>query len=345
MTISVIGTTDSIQVVLDAAPATNQLPCTVSYVDQGASIGGNSINTNGTTAVTLVASPGSGISRVVGAMSIPNADTATRIVTVSRVVSGTPFRIVRMTLLAGYQLFYDNNGGWRVLDANGNFLEAVTVGSGTLTANQGTAAAIAGSWPVEVTDGTNILGTSAHPIRIDPTGTTTQPVSGTLTTTPPSNASTNITQFGGVAISTGTGASGTGIPRVTVSNDSVISATQSGVWNTYPAPLNLSSTLTLTTTTASVFGASISFTKLRFCKVDLFNYINSASCFLTIKDGSGTQISQILIPIYATASTSYNVWFSDLLNNAINNTSAGLSIQINAAPTSGSIAVQLGWSN
>lgn len=52
--------------------------------------------------------------------------------------------------------------------------------SGTVTANQGTAAALAGAWPVEVTDGTNVLGTSSHPIRIDPTGTTTQPVSGTV---------------------------------------------------------------------------------------------------------------------------------------------------------------------
>jgi hypothetical protein len=34
---------------------------------------------------------------------------------------------------------------------------------------------------VEVTDGTNVLGTAAHPVRTDPTGTTTQPVSGTVT--------------------------------------------------------------------------------------------------------------------------------------------------------------------
>jgi hypothetical protein len=53
--------------------------------------------------------------------------------------------------------------------------------SGTVTANQGTANTIANSWPVEMTDGTNILGTAAHPVRIDPTGTTTQPVSGTVT--------------------------------------------------------------------------------------------------------------------------------------------------------------------
>lgn len=45
-----------------------------------------------------------------------------------------------------------------------------------------------------------------------------------------SNWTTNITQFGGTNLSTGTGASGVGIPRVTVSNDSNILATQSGTW-------------------------------------------------------------------------------------------------------------------
>lgn len=40
----------------------------------------------------------------------------------------------------------------------------------------------------------------------------------------------NITQFGGTNISTGTGAGGAGIPRVTVSNDSNVLATQSGSW-------------------------------------------------------------------------------------------------------------------
>ena len=38
----------------------------------------------------------------------------------------------------------------------------------------------------------------------------------------PANQSTNVAQFGGTNISTGTGAGGTGIPRVTVSNDSTV---------------------------------------------------------------------------------------------------------------------------
>jgi len=44
----------------------------------------------------------------------------------------------------------------------------------------------------------------------------------------------NITQFAGAAVVTGTGVSGVGIPRVTVSNDSNVLATQSGTWTVQP---------------------------------------------------------------------------------------------------------------
>jgi hypothetical protein len=55
-----------------------------------------------------------------------------------------------------------------------------------------------------------------------PTNYKTAVVTGTVTTTPPANASTNIVQFGGTNVVTGTGAGGVGIPRVTVSNDSTV---------------------------------------------------------------------------------------------------------------------------
>jgi hypothetical protein len=58
-------------------------------------------------------------------------------------------------------------------------------------------------------------------------GGTAVPVSGTVTTTPPANASTNVAQFGGANVVTGTGASGAGIPRVTLSTDSSLAANQS----------------------------------------------------------------------------------------------------------------------
>ena len=57
---------------------------------------------------------------------------------------------------------------------------SVTV-SGTATVTQGTAAAIGAPWPVQLSDGAAALGTAGNPIRIDPTGGTAQPVSGTVT--------------------------------------------------------------------------------------------------------------------------------------------------------------------
>jgi len=63
-----------------------------------------------------------------------------------------------------------------------------------VTAVQGTAAALASAWPVEITDGTNVLGTSAHPVRVDPTGTTTQPVS-LASTTVTNTVAENLTQW------------------------------------------------------------------------------------------------------------------------------------------------------
>jgi hypothetical protein len=72
--------------------------------------------------------------------------------------------------------------------------------------------------------------TTAGALRIDGSAVT-QPVSGTVTANQGGAPwSQNITQFGGANISTGTGASGAGIPRITVSNDSNILATQSGTW-------------------------------------------------------------------------------------------------------------------
>lgn len=53
-------------------------------------------------------------------------------------------------------------------------------GGGSTTANQGTPNTFANAWPVELTDGTNLLGTPSFPVRTDPTGTTSQPVTGTV---------------------------------------------------------------------------------------------------------------------------------------------------------------------
>jgi hypothetical protein len=91
--------------------------------------------------------------------------------------------------------------------------------SGTVTSNQGSA-----PWTQRIQDGvgaTLATVTAGNALKVDGSAVT-QPVSGTVTTTPPSNASSNVAQFGGTNIVTGTGVSGSGIPRVTVSNDSTV---------------------------------------------------------------------------------------------------------------------------
>lgn len=71
-------------------------------------------------------------------------------------------------------------------------------------------------------------------LRVDGSGVT-QPVSGTVSATQGTSPYVdNVTQFGSTNISTGTGAGGAGIPRVTVSNDSNVLATQSGTWTVQP---------------------------------------------------------------------------------------------------------------
>lgn len=83
---------------------------------------------------------------------------------------------------------------------------AVTLRDAALV-NQGLAAALSAAWPVELTDGTNVLGTSAHPIRIDPTGTTNQPV--------------NLAQVGGTATITGGTAGSQGVGGLAASGTAV----------------------------------------------------------------------------------------------------------------------------
>lgn len=110
------------------------------------------------------------------------------------------------------------------------------------------------------------LATSTNPLRVDPTGTTTQPVSGTVTanqggtwTVQPGNTAnttawlvtgtggtfpisgnltgnqaTNTVQLGGTAISLNTGVRDTGTQRVTIATNDVVPASQSGTWTVQP---------------------------------------------------------------------------------------------------------------
>jgi hypothetical protein len=59
--------------------------------------------------------------------------------------------------------------------------------------NQGTQGTVPESWFVELTDGTNVVGTDANPIRVDPTGTTVQPVDTPVSSTSSAPAAQTVT--------------------------------------------------------------------------------------------------------------------------------------------------------
>lgn len=109
------ATTDSLTVKLDGTVATNQLPCISSWRDITTTTytpGRTVLNTNNVTPVTVVASPGSNHQIVVDFINIQNADTVTRIVTVSYDLNGTYYTIYNVTLQAGESVQYTDDSGW-----------------------------------------------------------------------------------------------------------------------------------------------------------------------------------------------------------------------------------------
>lgn len=110
----------------------------------------------------------------------------------------------------------------RVTVSNDSNILATQSGSWSVTATQATAANL----------NATVVGTGTFAVQASQSG---------------APWSQNVTQFGSNNVVTGTGASGIGIPRVTVSNDSNVLATQSGTWNI----TNISGTISLPTGAAT----------------------------------------------------------------------------------------------
>jgi hypothetical protein len=113
-----------------------------------------------------------------------------------------------------------------VVQPTGTNLHTV-VDSGTVAATQ------SGNWSTRTEDGSgNAITSTGSALDVNlKTSSITLTVSGTVTANQGSANATpwneNVAQFGGSAVVTGTGASGSGIPRVTLSNDSSLAANQS----------------------------------------------------------------------------------------------------------------------
>jgi len=113
--INLDSTLKSLEVTLDGAVTTNQLPITAHYIDVLSSdqsistISENDTVTNNTTAVTAVAAPASGHTRTVKSLSVYNKDTVSAVVTVQINNNGTLRIITHTTMAAGDTLVIDED--------------------------------------------------------------------------------------------------------------------------------------------------------------------------------------------------------------------------------------------
>jgi hypothetical protein len=139
--ITLQATTETLEAVLSAAPATTQPSFIVSYTDlPSPQASGNQGAFTGTTAVTMVTSPAANICRAVRSISIYNGDTAAVTVEVFKATSSGNVPYHKITLQPGYNATYAADR-WVITDANGNFLETVEA---TIV---GTPAVEVGNWP------------------------------------------------------------------------------------------------------------------------------------------------------------------------------------------------------
>jgi hypothetical protein len=124
------ATTKSIEIILSAAVATNQLPVVSSYVDTTSSAstpGANTTASNNTTGVTIVAAPAASTQRLVKAIQIYNADTTQASITVRYNDNSTLRTLWTGSIDIGDTLQYMSGMGFRVFDFKGNLKTVDTI--------------------------------------------------------------------------------------------------------------------------------------------------------------------------------------------------------------------------
>jgi len=120
--ITLAATTHSLEVKLDGAVTTNELPIVTAYVDipatagvpTGFSPGAGTTATNGATAVSAIAAPAAATTRQVKFVSVYNADTVNAIATLQFNDNGTKRIIAKRELLPGDTLAYIDSVGFQI---------------------------------------------------------------------------------------------------------------------------------------------------------------------------------------------------------------------------------------
>ena len=117
-------TTDKIQAVLNAAKTTNDMQVMVSYRETTTTTytPGRQVSvTNGTSAVDILGSPAASTFRTVDFISVYNADTTIKTLTIRFNHAGGDTILWIGTLAAGERVEYTDKGGWNSYTVNGLF--------------------------------------------------------------------------------------------------------------------------------------------------------------------------------------------------------------------------------
>lgn len=115
-------TTDALQVKLNGAITTNELPIIAMYRDMSDSefTAGRSLNTtNGATDVSFVPAPAASTQRIIDFICITNTDTVSHVVTIKYDANGTEYTLKELSLGVGESIEYNNDYGWKVYGNNG----------------------------------------------------------------------------------------------------------------------------------------------------------------------------------------------------------------------------------
>lgn len=125
------ATTHSLKILSDATAATTEPIYNVAFNDHtsaGMTLPQSSTqgSLTGTTAVTVVSAPAASTTRQIAFLTVYNADTATRIITVQKDVSGTNLIIVKVSLSAGETLEFSRERGWGKANQSGGGITALT---------------------------------------------------------------------------------------------------------------------------------------------------------------------------------------------------------------------------
>lgn len=130
--------TDKIQVVLGGAITANQLQCAAFWRDVTTTLytpGRTLVNTNSTTDVDVVGSPGSSTQRIVDFLSVYNRDTMNATVTVKLDANGTEYILWKGILATGEMLQYNDKNGFTTTTIAGAIKQSQMWGTNNATVN------------------------------------------------------------------------------------------------------------------------------------------------------------------------------------------------------------------